>query len=286
MADKITQMGKRRSIDTGTATLLATLDGHAAWVRFNRPERLNALNSELEAGLERVLPLLHEDEDVRVVVVTGSGRAFCAGSDVLAMHRRPFRPELPDVERSKARAAERARLEWAFENVVRLYELPKPTIAALHGPVAGAGLALALSCDFRIAARDVRMVAAYNRLALPGDWGLTALLPELAGMATANLMLLRGVELSGDEALRRGLVDELVDDHIEESHRLASQFAAKPVNSLGDSKRLLRRLDLRSTISREIEATLDCQELPEHGKAVAAFSVKSRRNREPSKGNS
>lgn len=278
-------MGQRRSIDTGTTTLLAALEGHAAWLRFNRPERLNALNSELEAGLERVLPLLREDEDVRVVVITGSGRAFCAGSDVLAMHRRPFRPELPDAERSKARAAERARLEWAFENIVRLYEMPKPIIAALHGPVAGAGLALALACDFRIAARDVRMVAAYKRLALPGDWGLTALLPERAGMATANLLLLRGVELDGDEALKRCLVDELVDDHIEASHRLASEFAADPVNSLGESKRLLRRLDLRSTISREIDATLDCQELPEHGKAVAAFSEKSRSNREPSREN-
>lgn len=257
------------------APLVVEESDGVATLTLHRPHRLNAIDGDIATALEEVLPRLHEDPRIRAIVLGGSGRAFCAGSDVHQMLERPDRSTLDEPERSLARATERARLARAFENLVRLYELPKPTIAALHGAVAGAGLALALACDARVASEDAILLASYGKLGLPGDWAITALLPEVAGPNIARAMLLRGRPLEAREALAVGLVDEVVppDDLDARTSQLATELAAGPTRAYGEAKRLLRRVDVRGAIAAEIDATLRCQETRDHGAALRAFAV-------------
>lgn len=251
-----------------------------ARVRLQRPERLNAIDEELADGLSRTLGQLRNDPAARVVVLSGAGDAFCAGSDVVAMRGRPLRHDLPPAERRRARVVERDRLTRAFGNAVQLWELPKPTIAAVNGVAAGAGLALAVACDFRVVARTSRFLAAYGRLGLPGDWGLTRLLPELVGLGVTRRMLLRGTPVTAAEAVEVGLADELVDDADVDGRvaELAAELATTAPVAVAEAKALLRRVDLRPVVAAEVEATLRCQETTDHAEGLAALAAR----REPS----
>jgi 2-(1,2-epoxy-1,2-dihydrophenyl)acetyl-CoA isomerase len=247
-----------------------------ASVTLDRPARLNAIDRSVAAELEAALARFHDDVAVRAVVVRGTGRAFCAGADIHDMLARPARHQLDDLERGVARAAERARLTWATANVLRLHELPKPTIAAVHGAVAGAGLCLALACDVRIAGKDTVFRASYGRLGLPGDWGVTALLPDVVGSGVARRMLLRGEVIAAEEARQVGLVDEVVPvaELTARTAERAAAAAAGPTLAYGEAKRLLRRVDLRPVLAAEIEATLRCQETADHAAALRAFAAR------------
>lgn len=266
---------ERAGMETGTPQLIVEDHGAVVRIVLNRPEALNALTDEIVAGLERVLPLLHERDSVRAVVLAGAGRAFCAGSDVRAMQARPRRNALTGDCLHEARATERARLSWGFENTARLMALPKPTVAALHGPVAGAGLALAAACDFRIAGSSTQFLAAYARLGLPGDWGLTRLLPELIGLQPARRLLLRSTALDAAGALDLQLADEVVDDDEVDARALAGagDLAAGPTRAFAEMKRLLGTdRGVRERIADEIEATLRCQETTDYAEGVEAFA--------------
>jgi enoyl-CoA hydratase/carnithine racemase len=256
-----------------TEVLVVRRDGSVAELVLNRPEALNALDRELVTALRQELEHLRHTPDVRAVMLSGAGRAFCAGSDLVAMRERPVRAALSGEERSVARAAEEARLDWAFTAVLELFELARPTVAALHGAVAGGGLGLALACDFRVAASSARIVTAYRALGLPGDWGVTALLPVLAGRQAARRLLMRGATIGADEALALGLVDDVVpDEDLPDAGRaLAVELAGGPSCALGEVKRLITGVDLRRHLHDEIQATLRCQETVDHAEGLAAF---------------
>lgn len=261
-------------IDTGTPTLEVEVADGVAWVRLRREDRANALDHAVEEGLERVLPMLDAMPAVRVVVLTGSGRTFCAGADVRIMADRPRRLGLEPGETARLREQERVRLTWALHNVVRVAELSRPTIAAINGAAAGAGLALACACDFRIAADTARFVTAYGRLALPGDWGLTHLLPQLVGPQQTRRMLLLGEDVAAEDAVAMGLVDEVVAGEalrlrVEEFARV---LAGRSSTAIAETKGLLRDTQvLRRVVAAEIEATLRCQETEDHRHALEAF---------------
>lgn len=261
-------------IDTGTPTLEVEVTDGVAWVRLRREDRANALDHGTEEGLERVLPMLDDMPAVRVVVLTGSGHAFCAGADVRIMADRPLRLDLEPAETARLREQERVRLTWALHNVVRVAELSCPTIAAINGAAAGAGLALACACDFRIAAGTARFVAAYGRLALPGDWGLTHLLPQLVGPQQTRRMLLLGEDVDAETAAAVGLVDEVVEGEALRSRveEFAELLAGQSPTAVAETKALLRDTDvLRQVVTAEIEATLRCQETEDHRHALKAF---------------
>jgi enoyl-CoA hydratase/carnithine racemase len=253
--------------------LLVSPGGPVVDLVLNRPGALNALDRDLVAALIQELDDLRENPGVRAVTLSGAGRAFCAGSDLVAMRDRPVRAGLSGGERSQARRAEESRLTWAFGAVLRLFEMPRPTVAALHGAVAGGGLGLALACDFRVAATSTQLVTAYRGLALPGDWGVSALLPALAGPQVARRLLMRGGRVGADEALELGLVDQVVpDDELAHARqKLAVELSEGPTVALGAIKRLLTRFDLRRQLHKEIEATLACQETADHAEGLAAF---------------
>ena len=256
-----------------TEVLVVRRDGPVVELVLNRPEALNALDRELVTALRRQLEQLRLAPEVRAVMLSGAGRAFCAGSDLVAMRERPVRAGLGGEERSVARAAEESRLDWAFTTVLELFELGRPTVATLHGAVAGGGLGLALACDFRVAAKSTRLVTAYRALGLPGDWGVTALLPILAGRQAARRLLMRGRTIGADEALALGVVDEVVpDEDLPDAGRaLTAELAEGPSCALGEVKRLITGVDLRRHLHDEIQATLRCQDTVDHAEGLAAF---------------
>src|SRR4051794_17833472 len=150
-------------------------------IRLNRPERLNAMVDELLEGLLAALEEAASDDDVRVVVLTGAGRAFCAGGDLAAID--DFRPELD----AAGRAAALRRLQRSSE---LLHDMPKVTIAAVNGPCAGAGLALATAADLRFAARSAVFRTAFLGVSLTGDFGATWSLPRIVGWSRARELVL------------------------------------------------------------------------------------------------
>jgi 2-(1,2-epoxy-1,2-dihydrophenyl)acetyl-CoA isomerase len=183
--------------------LLETIEDGIATLTFNRPERLNALSTPIMQALLDGLPRLAGDPAVKVVVLTGAGRAFCAGGDVKSMAEGGER-------RSAAEATTHLRSRMEVSRI--LHELPKPTIAMINGPAAGAGLALALACDLRVAGTSGRLVTAFVRVRFSGDFGGSYFLTRLVGTAKARELYFTGRPVEADEALSLGLVNRVVSD--------------------------------------------------------------------------
>jgi 2-(1,2-epoxy-1,2-dihydrophenyl)acetyl-CoA isomerase len=196
-----------------------------AWIRLNRPDRMNAVNGELRRALAGAVKQAERDEAVRAVVVTGTGRAFCAGADVREFGNREG--AVGDI---------RGEYEFLLD---RLHGMPKPTIAALNGVAAGIGASLAFACDLRFAVPQASFVEAFVKIGLTVDGGATWLLPRLIGPGKALEMFYTGDPLGAEEAARLGLVNRLVEpEELEPVVReLAERLAAGPAMALGAIKR-------------------------------------------------
>jgi 2-(1,2-epoxy-1,2-dihydrophenyl)acetyl-CoA isomerase len=242
-----------------------------ATLTLARPEALNALTTDMAT---RLLPQLcaeaTADDDVKVVVVTGTGRGFCSGADVAE--------RIPTV----LKGADTATLErqvGAF--VLPVWRIPKPVIAAVNGVAAGGGMSIACAADFRYLARSARFAAAFVRRGLMPDSGLTYLLPKWVARSTALRIMMTGADVSAEEALRIGLADEVVDDDrlLEAVHDFAEQLAAGPAVALSFTKRAVQRAD-----SGELSAALDfeswgqsvCFKTQDFAEGLAAFREKRR----------
>lgn len=183
--------------------LLAVEPTTGIWVlTLNRPEKLNALHPELFDELDRLCAVVEQDPSVRVIVLTGAGRGFCAGADLGTI------TDLPNQTVQEFMAAQ----ESGAGVIARLKGLSVPVIAAVNGAAAGGGLALALAADVRIAAPEARFNVAFVRLGLTGcDVGVSWMLPRIVGLGHASKMMLTGSMVGAEEALRIGLVNEVVD---------------------------------------------------------------------------
>lgn len=170
-------------------------------VTLNRPERLNALHPALFDDLHKLCTVVEGDPGVRVLVLTGAGRGFCAGADLQTIN------EVPTTGVTDFLAAQ----EHGARVVARLKRLPVPVVAAVNGPAAGGGLALALASDIRVAAQTAVFTVAFVRLGLSGcDVGVSWLLPRVVGLGEASLLMLTGRRIDADEAARIGLVTSVV----------------------------------------------------------------------------
>lgn len=189
-------------LETGTEDLLAEVDEGVAVLTMNRPDRRNAMSEAMMAAMERVLAQVEVDDDVGCVVLTGAGGAFCAGGDVKAMAARPVgeRGGTMDAAIHRQRLRQRA-------TSGRLWQMPKPTIAAIGGPAAGAGLSLALACDLRYAIDGAVLTTAFARVAFSGDYGGTWFLTRLVGSAKAKELYYFSDRLSAVDAERLGIVN-------------------------------------------------------------------------------
>lgn len=189
-------------LDTGTEDLLAEVDGGVAVLTMNRPDRLNAMSEAMMAAMDRVLGDVEAEATVGCVVLTGAGGAFCAGGDVKAMAERPAGEQGQSLDAAIARQRLRQRATSG-----RLWQMPKPTIAAITGPAAGAGLSLALACDLRYAVEGAVLTTAFARVGFSGDYGGTWFLTRLVGSAKAKELYYFSDRISAADAERLGIVN-------------------------------------------------------------------------------
>ena len=229
-------------IDTGTNELLCSLDDRVATVTLNKPDRRNALGDVLTPALREILLTLEADSRVGCLLITGAGKAFCAGGDVSGMGSPESASTEPVAKKSvDERVAELTRKQEAL--TLRLYELAKPTIAALPGPAAGAGLSIALACDLRLAARDAFIVTAFVNIGLSGDYGSSWFLNRLVGQSKAKELMFRSERVGAEECERLGLVNRIFDPETfrAEAHAYAAEIANGPATALRLMKRNLNR---------------------------------------------
>jgi 2-(1,2-epoxy-1,2-dihydrophenyl)acetyl-CoA isomerase len=264
----------RRRIDTGTDDLQATLEDGVAVVTMTRPERRNALSPAMLLALGKTLELCETDTDVGCVVLTGAGGAFCAGGDVKGMNERSAEGPVSDIDTRihAQRLSQRA-------TAGRLHKMPKPTLASLPGAAAGAGLALALACDMRIASETAVMTSAFGRVGFSGDYGGTYFLTQLVGTGKARELYFLSERVDMKEASRLGLVNWVVPaDQLEKkTMEIARRLASGPRVAYRYMKENLNRaaagawdecLDLEATHHVHCAATED------HREATRAFVEK------------
>ena len=218
-------MADLRPIDTGTDHLQARVEDGVAHLTMNRPERRNALSDEMLRGLAAALRDAETADDVRCVVLTGAGGAFCSGGDVKGMAAGTGGGRGTGL--SLDERIHRQRLSQR-ETSGRIFRMPKPVIASLPGPAAGAGLSLALACDLRIAAESAVLTTAFAKVGFSGDYGGTYFLSQLVGAAKARELYLLSDRLDAKEAERLGLVNKVVPDAAlgAETRALAGRLAA------------------------------------------------------------
>lgn len=246
--------------------LVEKRDDHIAVLTLNRPDKLNALNADLRRQLRETFDALAEDDDVRVVVIHGTGdKAFVAGADITE-----FAARTPEEQR-------------AVYDQRRIYEtvadFPKPVIAALHGFCIGGGSELALACDIRIADRTVRISQAEIRIGLIPGGGGTQRLARLVGRGWASIISLTGDFLEAEEAERIGYVDLLVDEgqHLDRALELAGRMTRWSPVSLRLAKDAIRaayELPLAEGLVYEKERFLDAFASEDGREGVAAFMEK------------
>jgi enoyl-CoA hydratase/carnithine racemase len=260
-------------VETGTGELLCHIDGRVAILTLNRPEARNALSDNLTPALRRMIKSLGDDPKIGALLITGAGNAFCAGGDVKGMGSGIARPERT-LEERVAILRERQRTLTGVLVAVR-----KPTVAALPGPAAGAGLAIALACDIRIAAESAIMATGYARIGLSGDYGVAWLLTRLAGTARARELMFLSERLDARRCEAFGLVNRVVpDDQLRSvALELAKQLADGPPVALGYIKDNLDHAltsDLLISMDLEAEHMVRAARTSDHSEAVRAFVEK------------
>ncbi len=246
-------------------------ENRGAWrkIVLNRPDRLNAFNDEMHGALALALEEAAADAECRAVLLTGEGRAFCAGQD------------LHDVQADPAEPVDLGRTVEQFYNplVRRLRSLPKPVVCAVNGIAAGAGANIALACDIVLAGRSARFVQAFARIGLVPDSGGTFFLPRLIGEARARALAMTAEPVPAEQAAAWGMIWKAVDDDVlqQEAEALTGQLATQPTQGLALTKRALaasaantldEQLDLERDLQREAGLT------PDHAEGVRAFLEK------------
>jgi 2-(1,2-epoxy-1,2-dihydrophenyl)acetyl-CoA isomerase len=218
-------MAEQRAIDTGTDHLQARVEDGVALLVMNRPERRNALSDEMLRGLAAALRDAETATDVRCIVLTGAGGAFCSGGDVKGMAAGTGGNR--GIGLSLDERIHRQRLSQR-ETAGRIFRMPKPVIASLPGAAAGAGLSLALACDLRIAAESAVITTAFAKVGFSGDYGGTYFLTQLVGSAKARELYYLSDRVDAKEAERLGLVNKVVPDAAlaAETRALADRLAS------------------------------------------------------------
>jgi len=243
-------------------------------IRLNRPEKLNAWTYQMSAELSDQITAWNADQSIGAILLTGQGRAFCAGADVGDFANR--------AEANEQGAGEQlSRGGYNFTNLLRE---SKPTVAAINGYAVGIGLTMILPCDIRIASTEAKLSIRFIKMGLMPELGSTRILSELVGLGHATDMCLSGRMVLADEALRMGLVSTVTepDDLFDIAFERANEIANNPTDAVMMTKELLAKnpldRDLDAVMEREGLRDQIARRLPDHTEAIAAFSEK----REPS----
>ncbi|MNO72429.1 1,2-epoxyphenylacetyl-CoA isomerase [compost metagenome] len=247
------------SIEAGVATLI-----------LNRPDQLNSFNTQMHGEVREALKLVRQSSEVRVLLLTGEGRGFCAGQDLADRNVAPG-SAAPDLGES---------IEKFYNPLVRqLRDLPMPVICAVNGVAAGAGANIPLACDLVLAARSASFIQAFCKLGLVPDSGGTWTLPRLVGMARAKALALLGERLSAEQAMQWGLIYRVVEDSElrEEALKLARHLATQPTYGLALIKRSLNA-SFNNSFDEQLDMERDLQRLAgrseDYREGVSAFMEK------------
>src|ERR1700728_3635043 len=260
------------TIDTGTTELLCVIRDRVAVITLNRPEARNALSDRLTPALRTMIKTCGENPDVGALLITGAGTAFCAGGDVKGMgaHRDKKKLDM-SYDEKVADLQERQRLLTGA-----LASLRKPTVAALPGPAVGAGLAIAMACDIRIAAESAFVSTGYLRVGLSGDYGIAWLLTRLVGTARARELMFTADKVDATRCEAIGLVNRVVPDAKlqDEACAMARSMAEGPTLALRYMKDNLDEalfFDFVSARDHEAERLIRTTMTSDHREAVQAF---------------
>jgi enoyl-CoA hydratase/carnithine racemase len=255
--------------DDSSLVLVEKADG-VATVTLNRPQARNALNDVLRAELTAAIAEIAADPQLRAVVLTGAGSAYCAGGDIADMRQRLAAPP------GAVGAAGWRRQRITHKIVAAIHELDKVTIAAVNGPAAGLGADLAFCCDFVLASEQARFAVNYLRRGLIPDGGAMYFLPRRVGLSRAKELIYSGRTVLASEALALGLADEVVDGGrlLQRARELAAEFTGTSGIALGLAKSILDRsfeLSLEDVYALGAQAMGICYATDEHRAAVSEF---------------
>ena len=250
-----------------TSSLLFSLDAGVATIRFNRPQVFNSVNKEVALTLQQHLRACQQNPEVRAVLLTGTGRAFCAGQD-LAEITGPDSPEVAEI------------VEKHYNPIVELIRaLEKPVVAGVNGVAAGAGANLALACDVVVAKESASFIQAFSKIGLIPDSGGTYFLPRLVGLQRAGALMLTGDKVSAAEAVQMGMIYKAFADESFDAEVgvLVKNLAAMPTKGLAYTKRLLNASfgnDLTQQLRAEGDYQLLAGSTADYREGVAAFLEK------------
>ena len=262
-------------IETGTPELLATLEQGILTLTMNRPDARNALSRPMIAALSAQLAAAELDTAVKCIVLTGAGKGFCAGGDVKGMAASgdgTVGNNTIDEAIHRQRVNQRA-------IAGKLFKMPKPTIAALPGAAAGAGLAIALACDLRIMASGAILTTAFARVGFPGDYGASYFLTQLAGTAKARELFFLSERVGADEALRLGLTNWVCapEELAAKTREIALRLSSGPTVAYRYMKENLNRAlggEIDECLDMEATHQIHCGQTEDHREATKAFVAK------------
>jgi len=260
------------TIDTGTEQLLCEIRDRVALVTLNKPHKKNALGDILTPALRAIFLQLERDSRVGCLLLTGAGNAFCSGGDVSGMSASTSVPK-SESERVQELTYKQQTLTQ------RLFELTKPTVAALPGAAAGAGLSLALACDLRVASDKAFVTTAFANIGLSGDYGASWFLPRLVGLGRAKEMFFRSERISAQQGLEMGLINRVFsnDSFRQQAFDYARNIANGPALALGLMKKNLNAgtdQSLSASLALEAQHMIDCAGGGESKEAIRAFMEK------------
>jgi 2-(1,2-epoxy-1,2-dihydrophenyl)acetyl-CoA isomerase len=248
-----------------TKTITKEIKNGVATLTLNRPEVFNSFNREMALLLQDELDACEENKEVRAIVITGAGKAFCAGQD------------LKEVTTPELNPGFRKILEEHYNPIItRIRTIEKPIVAAVNGVAAGAGANIALACDIVIANEKVSFIQAFSKIGLVPDSGGTFFLPRLIGFQKASALMLLGDKVSAEEAERLGMVYKVttLEDFDAEIEQTATTLAQMPTKALGMTKRLLNRAmtnNLEEQLSLEGKLQIEAAESEDYAEGVDAF---------------
>ena len=264
-----------QTLDTGTPDLLAALEDGVLTLTLNRPDARNAMSKAMNLALQEQLAWAEFNSAVKCLVLTGAGQGFCAGGDVKGMAAAgdgTVGAQTIDEAIARQRLNQRA-------TAGKLFKMPKPTLAALPGAAAGAGLALALACDMRVMASTAIMTTAFARVGFSGDYGGTYFLTQLVGSAKAREMYYLSDRVSADEALRLGLTNWVCapEDLSRKTREIALRLAKGPTVAYRYMKENLNRAmagEVDDCLDLEATHHIHCGQTEDHREATKAFVAK------------
>jgi len=244
------------------------IDNNVAWISLNRPEVFNSFNREMALQLQTTLDDCNSNANVRALVITGNGKAFCAGQD------------LKEVTNPELNPGFRKILEEHYNPIIqKIRNIEKPIIAAVNGVAAGAGANIALACDIVVATEQASFIQAFSKIGLVPDSAGTFFLPRLIGFQKASALMMLGEKVTASEALAMGMIYKIVPSELfdEEVRNLANNLAQMPTKAIGLTKRLLNQSmnnNLEQQLKLESDLQIEASSSNDYNEGVTAFVEK------------